>query len=68
MEEITAIMTKKVNFIYKVMILTTYMSADTIRNIQNGVNKRKKIHQNAVKKGNKKQKIKEKNFIRNISH
>lgn len=68
MEEITAIMTKKVNFIYKVMVLTTYMSADTIRNIQNGVNKRKKIHQNAVKKGNKKQKIKEKNFIRNISH
>lgn len=59
---------KKVNFIYKVMVLTTYMSADTIRNIQNGVNKRKKIHQNAVKKGNKKQKIKEKNFIRNISH
>lgn len=50
------------------MVLTTYMSADTIRNIQNGVNKRKKIHQNAVKKGNKKQKIKEKNFIRNISH
>lgn len=68
MEEITAIMTKKVNFIYKVMILTTYMSADTIRNIQNGVNKRKKIHQNAVKKEIKKQKIKEKNFIRNISH
>lgn len=68
MEEITAIMTKKVNFIYKVMILTTYMSADTIRNIQNGVNKRKKIHQNAVKKENKKQKTKEKNFIMNISH
>lgn len=61
-------MTKKVNFIYKVMILTTYMSADTIRNIQNGVNKRKKIHQNAVKKEIKKQKIKEKNFIKNISH
>ena len=42
------------NFIYKVMVLTTYMSADTIRNIQNGVNKRKKIHQNATKnKGEK---------------
>ena len=40
------------------MILTTYMLADTIRNIQNGVKKRKKIHQNAVKKGNKKTKQK----------
>ena len=49
-------MTRKVNFIYKVMILTTYMLADTIRNIQNGVKKRKKIHQNAVKKGNKRRK------------
>ena len=64
MEEITAIMTKKVNFIYKVMILTTYMSADTIRNIQNGVNKRKKIHQNAVKKGKKKTKNKGEKFYK----
>ena len=49
------------------MILTTYMLADTIRNIQNGVRKKKKIHQNAVKKGNKKQKIKEKFFYENIN-
>lgn len=31
--------------------MTTYMLADTIRNIQNGVRKKKKIHQNAVKMG-----------------
>ena len=60
-------MTRKVNFIYKVMILTTYMLADTIRNIQNGVKKRKKIHQNAVKKGNKKTKDKGENFYENIN-
>ena len=31
--------------------MTTYMLADTIRNIQNEVRKKKKIHQNAVKMG-----------------
>lgn len=36
-------MTKKVKFIYKVMIMTTYMLAYTIRNIQNEVRKKKKI-------------------------
>ena len=44
--------------------MTTYMLADTIRNIQNRVKKRKKFHQNAVKKGNRKQKIKEKIFMK----
>ena len=51
MEEITAIMTRKVNFIYKVMILTTYMLADTIRNIQNEVRKKKKISSKRSKNG-----------------
>ena len=31
--------------------MTTYMLAYTIRNIQNGVRKKKKFHQNAVKIG-----------------
>lgn len=51
MEEITAIMTKKVNFIYKVMILTTYMLVYTIRNIQNEVRKKKKISSKRSKNG-----------------
>ena len=40
------------------------MGTYTMRNRQNPLKKRKKCHQNAVKKTKKKQKMKEENFVK----